>query len=200
MIERLEGRRLLAFTAMLNNGNLDIKGGTGSNDLQVLENNGHVTVFDNTTNTSPSAEFDGVTGIKITGNTGNDTILYRGNTVGAVVRGNSGSDTITVRDEGTGSSDIDGESGNDNLIVVIGHRTHVTGGSGDDIIQISTGAVNGNPDMLDFANAETIIFAGSGNDTITIWDGKNTVNGGSGYDVVYDNGGTNTYTNVEVVN
>jgi Ca2+-binding RTX toxin-like protein len=200
MIEQLEGRRLLAFTATLSNGSLNIRGAGDSNDLQVVENQGQVTIIDNSTNSSPSALFNGVTGIQLWGNTGNDKLLYRGNSIGANIRSNSGADEITVRDEGTGSSDVDGEADNDNIIVVIGHGTHVSGGSGDDTIQVSTGAINNNPDMLNFANAETIVLAGSGNDTITIWDGQNTINGGAGYDVVYANGGNNTYTKVEVVN
>ena len=206
LIENLEARRLLAFTATLSNGNLQVKTSSAGDRVAVHEDSGSVHVFNTDVNEDPNGSqdqfFSGVTSISFWGGTGNDTLDYKGNTIGAQIRGNAGADEIFVEDRGTGSSDVDGESDNDNIIVVHSHKTTVTGGSGNDTIQVNTGYTVDPDEYPDYISAETLVIAGSGDDVIITQAGRTTINGGAGDDIVVDAGGaatTNTYIKVETV-
>jgi hypothetical protein len=85
-------------------------------------------------------------------------------------------DFITVSDDGTGSSTVHGDDGDDTITLLHGNNTQIFGDAGDDQIYVNTAATGGS------AN----VNAGSGNDTITIYDGTNTVNGGTGNDTVLE--------------
>ncbi|HEX8522381.1 MAG TPA: hypothetical protein VF669_09005 [Tepidisphaeraceae bacterium] len=156
----------------------------------------------NADNSDPNAAkedfwFNEVKSISFWGNGGDDTLLYRGNSIGAQIRGNGGNDVITVVDSGTGASDVDGEAGTDTIIVSQAHNTKVSGGSGDDTIYVNADAkpvasVDENgvvtwslaPSAASLASSICIVDAGSGNDTIVVYDGKVTINGGAGNDSV----------------
>lgn len=112
----------------------------------------------------------------------------------------AGADFITVTDAGTGSSIVDGDGGNDDITIVAanmtGGRTTVYGGDGADNIYINAdNGVNYNT-----AVARTAIYAEGGQDTITVYDGRNTVDGGGGKDVLITSvDAINVVINVETV-
>jgi Ca2+-binding RTX toxin-like protein len=215
MFETLESRRLFSVlvdasnTTVGNTGALTIKGGNVDNNFQIIEENGLVTVTDNTD--ASVTQFAGVTSIKIWGNSGRDQITYIGNSIGAVIMGNNGADTLMVGDKGTGASSIDGGEGDDVLITFISHNTTLNGGSGNDYLAVNEGA-DVNLAEFDYLNAQSVIQCSSGNDQVFTWSGFNTINGGSGGDtlvtILYHVGdidgplvslSNNTYINVEQV-
>ena len=203
--ESLEQRRLLSFTASLSNGSLNVRAGGTTNDLTVEEDQnapGVFTVTDNTTNPAVTQTFNGVTDVTFWGNTGPDTMIFRGYTVGAQVHGNNGNDVITVDDAGTGTSTVDGESDDDLIVVVRAHGTTVTGGSGNDVIEINSFNFDpNNPGNINLDNASAVIVAGSGNDIVKLYDGKATVDVGSGNDqlILTAQVDSVTYVKVETV-
>jgi Ca2+-binding RTX toxin-like protein len=200
MFEQLEFRQLLAFAASVTSGTLDVRSGADMGTVTVVERNGFVEVYGDTI-ADGYRTFSGISKINIWGNTGNDTLRYDGNTIGAQVRGNSGADHIFVSDIGSGSSDVDGENDNDVIVIVKANHTNVTGGSGNDTIEVNTGYTV-DPNEFDYVNAECVVVAGSGDDVVITRAGRTTINGGSGTDEVIDTGGaatTNTLIKVEVV-
>jgi hypothetical protein len=98
-------------------------------------------------------------------------------------------DFITVSDDGTGSSIVHGDAGNDNITLLHGNNTQLFGDQGNDLIFVNTAAQGGSAS----------VDGGAGDDTITTYDGVNNINGGAGNDTLIDVGGlsTNTTTNVE---
>jgi len=206
MIESLESRRLLAVSVSVAAGVLTVDGDKDKNFISVRENAGNVHVE---TSTLPggvitAADFVGITQIKINGGKNSDEIFYQGNTIGADIHGdvnNGGTgknkDNITVTDEGTGSSVVDGDNGDDTIEIVVGNNTTVFGGGGKDNIYLNTGG-----GIYNTAAANTIVFGESGDDIITIYDGNNTVNGGDGNDTVLVLDGTpgaNVFVSVETI-
>ena len=224
MVENLETRRLLA--AVQTGTVLNINGTSGNDTINVIENNGSVLVeFNDTANPQ---NFSGITAININGGNGGDTIYYLGNSIGANIHGDSGAgktggshgsgsgsggtgggsgggstagaDFITVTDAGTGSSVVDGDGGDDDITTIAGNmtggRTTVYGGDGSDHIYInSDNGVN-----YTTAVARTAIFAEGGKDTITVYDGQNTIDGGGGKDILITSvDAVNVVINVETV-
>ncbi len=205
MFETLETRRLLSAAAasfsdggtaaLASNGTLTVKTASALGNIQVIEDHGSVMVLNLQTN--QEADFTGVTAITINGNSGNDTIFYQGNTIGANVNGNSGADSLTILDLGNASSVADGGADNDEINLVYSHNATLLGGSGDDVIAINTAAGAGYT-VYDYTQSDTIVDAGSGNDTIVTYAGNSTINGGSGNDTLLFYGGNNTLSKVEV--
>ena len=101
-----------------------------------------------------------------------------------------GDDQITVTDNGTGTSTLDGDKGDDVLTVVRGNNTVVHGGDGQDQIFLQTSGDD---------TGSAIAFGEKGNDTFTVYAGTNTIDGGQGKDVVIELGGTNTIISATVV-
>src|SRR4051794_40249644 len=133
MFESLESRRLLSgVTTSVAGGVLTVTGGNTNNTINVNENNGTVLVEDDAV---PVGTFGGITGIIIQGDAKTDRIFFKGNTVGAQIFASSGNDGITVSDTGTGSSDVEGEAGDDVITVLAAHDTVVNGGGGSDNIE-----------------------------------------------------------------
>jgi Ca2+-binding RTX toxin-like protein len=209
MLELLENRRLLAASVTMDaGGKLTVKGGShGFNDIIVVEdaaNPGTVSYQMNYGDLVNGAQhfegtLAGVTSVVIQGRNGGSNLFFKGSTLDAQVQGGSGGDYISVNDTGTGSSNVVGGKGNDVITVVEANNTVVDAGVGDDTIYVNSAAkpiptVNEDgtttwslaPNAVDLANAMTIIKAGDGNDTIILFDGKTTLDGGKGNDVLYD--------------
>jgi len=106
----------------------------------------------------------------------------------------NGDDQITVTDDGTASSIIYGDKGNDVLTVAVGNNTTVFGNEGNDLIYLNTAL-----DPSDLVHGKTFTDAGDGNDVITAYGGVNNILGGKGNDTLIDLGGTNTYSGIETV-
>jgi Ca2+-binding RTX toxin-like protein len=220
MFESLEQRRMLAVAVNVTGGVLTINGDKNANVINVVEVGGNVHLE---TSTLPggaitSQDLTGITKININGGAGNDVIFYDGDTVGATIHGDNagkngnggssggsglsnsdsngrkGDDQITVTDDGSASSIIYGDRGNDVLTVVVGNSTTVSGGDGADQIYLNTGL-----DPSDLVHGKTFTDAGDGNDTITTYGGMNTILGGKGKDTLIDLGGTNTFSDIETV-
>ncbi len=108
--------------------------------------------------------------------------------------GGNGNDFITVDDEGSGSSVIDGDGGNDDLTVIKGNWTLVYGGVGNDNIYLNTA---GSANSCNYG--ETIVFAEAGNDVVTAYSGLNIIFGDGGKDTFIDLGGVNFAFGFETV-
>jgi Ca2+-binding RTX toxin-like protein len=197
MFENLEPRRMLAgVTQSYKDGLLTIKGGSKVDQITVTENNGsvHVEVTSQTTGAITSTDWSGVTGINFTSGGSGDMLFYTGNSVGAVINGDKGNDFITVADIGTGSSYVNAGGGDDTVVLIVGHGTTIHGGSGNDLIYVNTDA--GSSYATD--SAQVVVFGDKGNDTITLYDGVVTVNGGGGTDTIIDVGASTAYTSTSV--
>ena len=137
---------------------------------------------------------------------GNDTITVTGGN-GHTIWGQYGDDNITVQN-GTDHK-IEGNDGNDTISVTGGRHHVISGNDGND--RISLEYVKGNGIQADgygysvYNSTITHVYAGDGNDTITVRNSSNLrVNGGDGIDtstvsnssaVFIDNCGTVTVTN-----
>jgi 3-phytase len=181
MMEKLEYRKFLAAVSVgVNGGVMTVTGGSKADNITVTEFGGNVTVFNGVTGATFIAS--GIHAISINGKGGNDQIFYTGDSVGAVIHGDSGNDSLTVDDEGTGSSNAIGDSGDDSIVVLHGNQTSVAGSDGNDTIYLNTA----------FTGGSTVASGGAGNDVITIYDGTNNVTGDNGNDVFITFGGINT--------
>src|SRR5438477_4113315 len=147
MFETLEARRLMSSTVTFLDGTtanlsnameLQIKSGRTITNVGVIEDHGDVVVQN--INTLETVEFVNVQAIKMFGGQGDDTLLYRGNSIGAQIEGNTGRDYITIFDAGDASSDVNGGPGDDNLAVVYSKHAKIRGDAGNDLISINTGA------------------------------------------------------------
>jgi len=226
--ESLEARRLLTVTVNFGDGvtatqsgsgTLTVKAGantTGMN-VNVIENGisqtqggaqvglGNVLVQD--LNTFEEYVFQNVNITKfiaIQGGHGNDTLNYDGTTTRAQITGGSGNDNINITDRGAaGGSTMDGSKGDDVLAVVFSHHSTVTGGDGDDMILVNSSCQYGCTIADPAAGDLIVVNAGNGNDTIIVYDGNATVDGGKNIDTldVYTSNGANvSFKNVESVN
>jgi Ca2+-binding RTX toxin-like protein len=181
-IESLESRRMLAAATSVTfaAGVVTITVGTKPDFINVVENNGVVHVELN--NGQTQNDYGPATAVKIIGSSKPDTLYYTGNTIGANIQGNGGNDNISVDDEGTGSSIVDGGNGADNITVIHGNHTVVTGGTGNDLIYVNTDGSS---------SSSVVVDGGAGNDTVTDYGGSATLQGGSGSDTQIDaSGGT----------
>jgi hypothetical protein len=205
MFESLEQRRMLACAVNVTGGVLTVNGDKQANVINVIEVGGNVHVE---TSSLPSGaitsqDFTGITRININGGAGDDTIYYDGDTVGATIHGDNntsggsgghGNDQITVTDDGSASSIVYGDKGDDTINVIVANNTSVIGGQGKDKIYLNQGL-----DPSDSVHGNSVVDAGDGDDTITTYGGTNAINGGKGKDTVLNFGGTNTYLNVESI-
>jgi Ca2+-binding RTX toxin-like protein len=159
--------------------------------------------------------FSGVTQVQIDGRKGNDSIVWHGKTLNATVQGGSGADAIWVDDSGTGSSKALGGNGNDNIRVIRANNSFVDAGAGDDYVEVNSivyatemvdngdgtfSSLDGGALAASLANEKCTVKAGDGNDTIKLFSGASTIDGGGKVDLLLDeSGGYATYstTNVE---
>jgi hypothetical protein len=192
--EFLETRRLMSSTFTFLDGttanlsstmDLQVKSGKTITNVAVVEDHGYVQVINN--NTSELAQFTLVHSIKIMGGQGDDTIVYRGNSMGADIDGNNGRDYITIYDAGDNSSNINAGPGDDNLEVVYSKHAKLKGDAGNDLISINTGAKDGI--ITDFSGTEITIDGGSGDDTMYLYGGYGRIVGSSGNDSLFDRSG-----------
>src|SRR5438045_704997 len=169
--EFLEVRRLMSSTVTFIDGttanlsnalDLQVKSGKSITNVAVVEDHGYVQVINN--NTSELAQFTLVRSIKVMGGQGDDTIVYRGNSIGADIAGNTGRDYITIYDAGDNSSNVNGGPGDDNLEVVYSKHAKLKGDEGNDLIFINTGAKDGI--ITDFSGTEITVDGGAGDDTL----------------------------------
>ncbi|HYO08060.1 MAG TPA: hypothetical protein VER17_03745 [Tepidisphaeraceae bacterium] len=174
---------------------------TGITQIKILGNGGNDDIYYTGNSVGADIHGDGAAG----GTGGSDDADWRsgkkrsGGTGGGTDGGaGNGADFISVADEGFGASTLDGDGGDDDLIVQVGNMTGkvtvVYGGNGNDVIDINQGAsIFASPD-----DARTLVYAEAGRDTIVVHEGKNTINGGAGNDVVVEYGGNNTVTSATV--
>ncbi|MEH2051948.1 esterase-like activity of phytase family protein [Nostoc sp.] len=118
---------------------------------------------------------------------GNDRIFIgqNGPAQNTTADGGNGNDVITVV-EASGSNNLIGASGDDNLSVIEGSRQSLFGGSGNDTLT-SGGSNNrlygGSGDDKLFSNANDSLFGGDGDDVLFAGQGgSNSLTGGTGVD------------------
>ncbi|MDZ8094726.1 MAG: phytase [Nostoc sp. DedQUE05] len=123
----------------------------------------------------------------VSGEDGSDRIFIgqNGPTQNTSADGGSGDDVITVV-EASGSNNLFGATGNDNLTVIEGFRQSLFGGSGNDILT-SNGSNNrlygGSGDDKLFSNVNDSLFGGDGDDVLFAGQGgSNSITGGTGAD------------------
>jgi uncharacterized delta-60 repeat protein len=144
------------------------------------------------------------------GGDGNDTLVADGDTVYSIYDGGFGSNTIDYHTQGDstpndnlftlnmaggfltnvntviGSSELDGVICNNNGDTITypdaaGNGVTITGGSGNDVINIHNASLDGDPGV--------VVNGNGGNDQITITGSANvSVNGGAGNDVIHVRG------------
>jgi len=81
-----------------------------------------------------------------------------------------------------GGSTVDAGGGNDTIVLLAANHTRASGGDGADVIQVNSAAIGGG---VNLSSAVAEIFGDKGNDTIYLFDGQNTVDGGAGKDTLY---------------
>ncbi|MDZ4394986.1 calcium-binding protein [Cypionkella sp.] len=138
----------------------------------------------------------------ITGNTGNDVL--NGGAGNDVITSGGGSDTIwgAAGDDsltgGSGYSNLLGGEGNDTLIGVSSFGEFLSGGAGNDYIEITDGQQMGDiwvnhghtsggsgDDTIYGGLAGDVVQGGNGNDMIVSNEGDDWVQGGNGNDEIY---------------
>ncbi|WP_256875197.1 esterase-like activity of phytase family protein [Nostoc sp. C052] len=123
----------------------------------------------------------------VSGGEGNDRIFIgqNGPAQNTTADGGNGNDVITVV-EASGSNNLLGAAGDDNLSVIEGSRQSLFGGSGNDTLT-SGGSNNrlygGSGDDKLFSNANDSLFGGDGDDVLFAGQGgSNSLTGGTGID------------------
>jgi Ca2+-binding RTX toxin-like protein len=162
-----------------------ITGGSGNDVISVLDSH------------HPDPNFIRGSGSNVSGDAGADVIdVYQGHF--SNINGGDGADFIRLADaapvlnsEGNviaydmtkgGGSVVDGGAHNDTIVLLAANNTRASGGDGADVIQVNSAAIGGS---VDLSSAVAEIFGDKGNDTIYLFDGENTVNGGAGKDTLY---------------
>lgn len=123
----------------------------------------------------------------VSGGEGNDRIFIgqNGPAQNTTADGGNGNDVITVV-EASGSNNLIGAAGDDNLSVIEGSRQSLFGGSGNDTL--TSGSSNnrlygGSGDDKLFSNANDSLFGGDGDDVLFAGQGgSNSLTGGTGID------------------
>jgi len=162
-----------------------ITGGNGADIINVLDSD------------HPDSGFIRGEGSNVDGGRGDDNITVS-QAHFTTVNGGDDSDLITLTDAKAiidpstgnvsgydmtvgGHSVVDGGAGNDNIVLMAANHTRASGGDGADVIHVNSAAIGGS---VDLSSAVAEIFGDKGNDTIYLFDGENTVNGGAGKDTL----------------
>jgi Ca2+-binding RTX toxin-like protein len=135
-------------------GGIVIAGGNGSDQIEVVQDHGLITV--------PVAVFGGPGNDAIEGGSGND--ILDGGTDNDLVRGGDGDDRLVGA---AGDDTLHGNGGNDLVI----------GGEGSDTISAGSGN-----DSVDGGNEHDDVFGGDGDDLLLGKKGDDTLTGGNGND------------------
>lgn len=166
--------RVDAQTDVITDG-VDLSNGTDPGlDTGTLRN---VEIFEFTDTTIPLGDFLTATGLVLTGDDANNTLL--GSQDNDTITGGRGDDLVSGRN---GSDDIHGNTGNDRLLGQDGNDI-LRGGTGNDVMEGGTG----DDTLFGQRNADDMI-GGSGNDTLNGGGGNDTLQGESGDDFL--KGGT----------
>jgi hypothetical protein len=180
--------------SVTSSGHLEIEGSGDDERITVYENPNlsqtphgthqvHVEFTDEDGNIS-HYDFNGIDEIEINSGGGDDQIFYTGHSVGADIEAGSGDDGVAITDAGTGASRVEGNGGNDDIVIIAanatGGKTVVRGGSGRDNIQGNTD----NGSNRNTADSVIEIWGDDGDDTITLYDGTATIFGGNGKDIL----------------
>jgi Ca2+-binding RTX toxin-like protein len=229
MFEALESRRMLSTvkaTVTFSSGVLTITGGSQADKIVVNEyaTNGtsstvHVEIETPSQNfffysgspkpdgynAGPSTDYMGVTKIVVNAKGGQDRIFHTGIRINPTIKGSGGDDFFSVYDIGSGSSYIDAGGGNDTVAVEVATRippgtgaTTVHGGSGKDSLLIN----NDTSGAYDTSTSHALVYGDGDADTVTVYNGINTIVGDGGNDSSFiytganpftDSGGTNNY-------
>jgi Ca2+-binding RTX toxin-like protein len=163
-----------------------ITGGTGNDIINVTDAD------------HPDASFVRSVGSSVDGGRGADTIEIGEGFTSTVNGGDDNdiiriTDAVAIIDPSTGNvsgydmtkgghSVVDGGAGNDTITILAANHTRASGGDGTDLIQVNSAAIGGG---VNLSSAVAEIFGDKGNDTIYLFDGQNTVDGGAGKDSLY---------------
>lgn len=176
LIEGLESRKLLS--AVVSNGELDIRGTGLADRIDVRLNNAGTRYIVNINGTERTFATRGIREIDVASFGGNDRITIHSNVrILADIEAGAGNDRVSG---GSGADDIDGNAGNDTLLGNDGNDD-IDGGRGDDEIQ----GLAGNDD-LDGDLGRDRIEGGIGNDTLDGGLGVDVLSGGAGADLFSD--------------
>ena len=176
--ESLEVRRMMAVTASLSAGVLEIDGTSGADTITVEPSGGNVCVnWDSDSAYEASFSSGLVTQISISAGWGDDQVnVFNSLTMRAYIDGSAGKDTLggggghdTIWG-GDGDDKIDGDDGNDSL----------WGQSGDDYIEGDAG-----DDSLHGGTGSDTLRGDSGDDKLWGDGGSDRLEGGSGSDLLY---------------
>lgn len=197
-IEALEERSMMAVTASLANGLLDIRG-TAGNDTIIVRQIGNKVSIDGVKIYGSGV----INKIQIQGFGGHDVLRMDGNNVpGQAVKvpglifGGDGNDFIVG---GARNDELQGNNGNDTLYGLEG-RDRLFGQIGNDLMYGGAG----NDDLVGGAGHDELLGE-SGNDNLWgeadndwLWggDGDDYVDGGSGNDVAWGGRGFDTFRNL----
>ena len=186
--EPLEGRKLLAATAVLNSrGIFKITGTDDAETIELALNSAGDMVQATLGGTLlGEAEVDAVRAIQITSLGGNDTVTVADTLEDRVlVRAGSGDDTVTVNSP---RAVIYGGEGLNTLIANGDGPTTIVGGDDKDVITVADGrsliSAGFGDDSITVGNGRNRIDAGDGNDSVTAGTGSNVISLGDGNDTV----------------
>jgi Ca2+-binding RTX toxin-like protein len=149
---------------------------------------------------SASSGFSG--GITIYNGSGDDYLTVTSTLAGAAtfIRAGAGNDTVTAIDGGSGNNGLlvmVGEAGDDTLdgsswnsdLVAFGDNGELLLSNGDTLLRATaTDLGTGGNDTITAGNGSKVLVGGSGDDTITAGDGSNTILGDNG-EVAYSAAG-----------
>src|SRR5215203_4306438 len=136
-LEGLELRRMLAVTASISNGTLNVTGTSGANTITLNKvSNGKVTVSGVSGQFTPGTGSGKFTKIFINAGNGNDKIQINNNVpyTSSTILGAGGNDTLTG---GIGNDSITGDNNNDTLSGGGGGADRLIGGAGFDTANYS---------------------------------------------------------------
>lgn len=183
-LDRLEPRRLLAFTTSVTSGVLTIQAGNAGSNLALSQSFDSLRVTDLNDGLSQDILLSLFTLVNVSGGNGNDRLTA------AVITGKSFA--------------LNGGAGNDTLVASSGVVDYA-GGSGTDFADFSAASQalvisldgSANDTLLGVANRSVRadienVAGGSGNDLISGTDGNNVLQGNGGKDTLLGNDGDDT--------